>query len=74
MFAGSGGTGGLSMLNRLLHEPHLQQALGNPRVLAALQRILEQPESATEYLDDPELAQVLNALGIARGPEGDVDA
>ena len=74
MFAGSGGTGGLSMLNRLLHEPHLQQALGNPRVLAALQRILEQPESATEYLDDPELARVLNALGIARGPEGDLDA
>jgi len=56
---------GRTMLQSLMAEPHLQQALANPRVVAALQHIIEHPETAAEYLDDPEIGRVLQALGMS---------
>eukprot|EP01117_Protostelium_nocturnum_P010145 TRINITY_DN3619_c0_g2_i3.p1 TRINITY_DN3619_c0_g2~~TRINITY_DN3619_c0_g2_i3.p1 ORF type:complete len:407 (-),score=131.30 TRINITY_DN3619_c0_g2_i3:1027-2247(-) len=46
-------------LQSILTNPVIQAGLGNPRVLEALRNIMENPNSAMQYLTDPEIGPIL---------------
>eukprot|EP01114_Cavostelium_apophysatum_P015083 TRINITY_DN4042_c0_g1_i1.p1 TRINITY_DN4042_c0_g1~~TRINITY_DN4042_c0_g1_i1.p1 ORF type:complete len:349 (+),score=65.38 TRINITY_DN4042_c0_g1_i1:954-2000(+) len=47
------------LLNSVLTNPVVQSGLSNPRVLQALRVLMEDPNNATQYLNDPEIGPVL---------------
>eukprot|EP01098_Paradermamoeba_levis_P009273 TRINITY_DN3847_c0_g1_i1.p1 TRINITY_DN3847_c0_g1~~TRINITY_DN3847_c0_g1_i1.p1 ORF type:complete len:341 (-),score=96.26 TRINITY_DN3847_c0_g1_i1:124-1146(-) len=47
------------ILRSILSDPSIQAGLANPRVLQAVQSILANPSSASQFLNDPEIAPVL---------------
>lgn len=47
------------MLRALLTNPSVQDGLRNPRVLEAFRAIMEDPQAAPDYLNDPEIGPVL---------------
>ncbi|KAJ1487786.1 hypothetical protein T484DRAFT_2185727 [Baffinella frigidus] len=57
--------GSAGLLQNVMSEAQLQQALANPRVVAALQQIIQSPEAAAQHLHDPEVGSILEAMGIS---------
>jgi len=48
-----------NVLNSVLSNPTLQTALANPRVLQVLRSLMDDPSSAHQYINDPEVGPVL---------------
>jgi UBA-like domain/UBA/TS-N domain/STI1/HOP, DP domain len=47
------------LIQALISNPTIQQGLSNPRVLQAVQAIMQDPGSALQYVGDPEIGPVL---------------
>jgi len=50
------------LLQSILGNANIQSALTNPRILQALRRLIEDPSTAADYANDPEVAPVLLQL------------
>jgi hypothetical protein len=46
----------------ILTDSEISQSLSNPRVVEALQSILENPSRADDYNDDPEISRILDRM------------
>jgi len=53
---------GNPLLQSILNHPDIQNALDNPRVMQALKQLLEDPSSASQYMNDPEVGPVLQQV------------
>merc|ERR1712137_880011 len=65
---GGGGMGGMgmpagmdpAMLQALMSDPELMQALSNPKFLAAMQDIMSNPANKAKYENDEEVMSLMN--------------
>jgi len=47
------------IIEKILSDPQLQTSLQNPKVFQAFKSLVEDPESASQYLNDPEIGPIL---------------
>src|SRR4051812_7737826 len=47
------------LLQLILNNPSVQSALTNNRVVQALRRLIEDPSTVSQYLNDPEIGHVI---------------
>jgi ribosomal protein L12E/L44/L45/RPP1/RPP2/uncharacterized protein Smg (DUF494 family) len=48
-----------NLIQTVLSNPIIQMGLANPRVMAAFRNMMENPASATQYINDPEIGPIL---------------
>mmetsp|Transcript_2604 Transcript_2604/g.7451 ORF Transcript_2604/g.7451 Transcript_2604/m.7451 type:complete len:194 (-) Transcript_2604:439-1020(-) len=62
---GMGGMGGMpppGVMEALMKDPELMQAMQNPKVMAALQEMQSNPANAAKYMGDPEIMSLVMKL------------
>merc|ERR1719158_564298 len=68
-----GGMGGMdpNFINGLMSDPDLQAAMGNPKVMAAMQDVMKNPGNIGKYQNDPEtmghLMKIMQKFGGGMG-------